>query len=214
MIRRSHRLMSCCLVLVALVGLPAVCHADSIMFNLTSDHCSGTCGPKPFGVITVTDLTGGNLKIDISLNNGNTFVNTGFDVSVGFNLSSTITSIAYTSLPDSWSIPDLSAGRQAAGNYHVDGTGYFKYGILWGTQGGAGKGDSGPISFTISASGLTLSSLTTNDFGQYFAVDIYNPTTGNTGPVDASSPVPEPSTLILLGIGISGLGLGALRRKK
>jgi hypothetical protein len=183
------------------VSLPAASHAD--VFLLTSDHCTGGCGTPPFGQVSVTSPSSGMLDFAVTLFNSNKFVNTGFPLTFGFDLSSTPT-ITYSSLISGWSIPDaIPTNKQAAANplYHQDGAGFYEYGVLWGQQGG-GHGTSGPLSFEIAATGLTLASIVQNATGQFFATDIISGTNGNTGNVDASvRGVPGP----IAGAGLPGL---------
>src|SRR5262245_10985028 len=102
-------------VLVAsgsLLGAPAVGHADTLYF--TSDHCTGTCGTGPFAVANVTDLGGGTLHFSIDLLSATKIVDTGFPISVGFNLAGGPT-ITYSNITDSnitadFVIPDVGDG--------------------------------------------------------------------------------------------------------
>ncbi len=216
---------------------PAVQVAPTATFKLTSDHCTpvtggdggGGCGlidhsQSVFGTIVVTDMGRGTLDFHITLDNGNKFVNTGFPLTLGFNLVSNPL-ITFSGLTSGFGAP-ITAGpltTLAAGNYHQDGTGFFEYGVLWGTQGG-GHGTAGPLNFDINATGLTLASLEKNGFGQFFAVDIISGTTGATGNVDASSvfsctgpqcgDIPEPASLALLAIGLFALYAVGRRRRR
>ena len=193
---------------------------DIAGFDLTSDHCTGGCGPQSpsFGRIIVTDLVGDALGFNITLNNGNQFVQTGLDLTLAFNLTANPT-ITYSTLSAGFTIPGGTSPLQSAGTYHMNGTGDFDYGVVWG--GGPGGGNADPnnvLSFTISGTGLTLASLEQNALGQFFAADILSGTTGLTGAVDASdrlppTSIPEPETYAMM---LAGLGLMAFvaRRRK
>ena len=200
---------------VTMVALPtlAPAAATTATYTLTSDHCTNNCGPQSsFGSILVTDLGGGSLSFSVSLLNGNQFINTGFPLTLAFDLNGD-PSITYSGLTSGFSIPDATGSTQTAGTYHMDGTGDFEYGVLVTAQGGPGV-ISGPLSFTISGSGLSLSSIQLNANNNYFAVDILSGTTGNTGLVDSSmAPVPEPETYGMLLAGLGLMGFIARRRR-
>ena len=59
-------------VVAATAAFPSASHA--IVFDLTSDHCTGGCGTAPFGTVSVTQV-GANVDITVDLANGppNTF---------------------------------------------------------------------------------------------------------------------------------------------
>jgi hypothetical protein len=196
----------------ALLAVPMA--SEAAIFNLTSDHCTGSGGclgnNASLGTVTVTSPSTGTLIFSISLSvAGSTIVNTGFDASFGFNLVGN-PSITYSGLTAGFTIP--GGNPQSAGSLHMDGTGFFEYGVLWGTQGG-GAGTPGPLNFTVTGSGLTLGSLEQNASAQFFSLDVFSGATGNTGAVDASIcttncgdiRVPEPGPLALLAIGMFAL---------
>jgi hypothetical protein len=127
----------------------------------TSDHCTGSCltgQPNSGGSMTVTDNGAGTLSFNIQLFNGNQFINTGFDASLAFNLSDDplITSITYSGINPAanYTLPNSVGNVQTAGNLHVDGTGFFQFGLE-----GIGSGGSDPLGsslvFSITAPGWT-----------------------------------------------------------
>lgn len=209
-------------VAVAVLGILATSPAKatpitSETFQFTSDHCTGGCltGQTSGGTVAVTDLGGGALQFLVSLANGNQFINAGFDAGFGFNLAGSPT-IAYSGINPSANFTIPGGSPQSAGSLHMDGTGFFEYG-LEGVGNGGSQPDGSSLSFDISASGLTLSSLMQNAGGQFFAADILSGTTGNTGGIDVSNggiPTPEPASIAILGAALAGLGLFGRSRRK
>jgi hypothetical protein len=197
------------LVVFALWGASAA-HAQTV-FQLTTDNCTGLCGPQTsFGTVTLTQDGSTSVLVDVSLLNGNRFVNTGlyaftFDVAGTATITGLTGVVAFTADP-------------ANGSYHQDGFGDFPYAIECT---GCGSGGSSPfggstLSFVVTESGLTPASFISNG-SAFFTADILSGTTGKTGPVGAPgpgtpSPTPEPGTLLLFGSGLLFLAPVVRRR--
>src|SRR5262249_49113321 len=221
---RAVQPLSCALLLAAAFAMPTVSHAVTLpseTLYFTSDHCSAGCGPSPYAQAIVTDLGGGTLEFNVSLINATSMINSGFPVTFAFNLSGGPT-ITYSNLTSGFGIPNVLAGNtQVAGPgfpttsgndpYHVDGTGYFMYGVLWGTQGG-GAGFTGTLTFDVTAAGLTLASLVQNTTNQFMTLDVL--ANGATGPVDASFIAPLPPAALLFGSALVGMGILGGRRRR
>jgi hypothetical protein len=206
------------LLLLTVCALPA--SANTVQYLLTSDHCSnGGClsGQGSAGTITVTDVSGG-VTVDVTLNSNFGFINGGFDAVFGFNLLNT-PSITYSGVNSGWVVvggnPQSASTANNGNGLHMDGTGYFQYGLDCPVA-ACGHGASNPyylpLDFTITGTGLTTASFTTNAIGEYFAVDIIGPN-GNTGGVDASvQGVPDGGITVML-LGGALVGLATLRRR-
>jgi hypothetical protein len=198
-----------------LLGMTTVAsHAATETFSLTSDHCGGGCltGQTSAGTITITDAGTNTVLVTVALVNGNQFVSTGFDTDFGFNLTGTPT-ITFSNVTTGFA---PNANPETAGSLHMDGTGFFQYGVQCTGCGPGGSSPlSGPLSFDITGAGLSVLSLIQNASGQFFAVDLMSGTTGNTGAVDASvlSPVPLPPAALLFGTALVGLGVLGRRRR-
>ena len=200
-------------VLVAAVPMAA----SATVYSLNQGLCTGGCGTSPFGTVTVQSAGMDTISIDVTLLNGNKFVNTGAGTALLFDLigNPTITISSLTS--------GFSAGQTAHGAalIHADGSGHWEYSIDCSLCGSGGSGPQpGPLDFDVTAPGLTPSSFVANDNGFFFASDIIG-TNGNTGDVVSSGvctlncgtdTVPEPGSLMMLGL--AALGLALIHRRR
>jgi hypothetical protein len=108
----------------------------------------------------------------------------------------------------------------ATGAFNGDGTGNFTFGITCteatgGATCGQGAANALPIGTTLTfhVANATIADLTqSNNLGNIFVADILSGTTGNTGPVDVTAPIPLPPAALLFGTAL--VGMTFLRRRK
>jgi hypothetical protein len=178
--------------------------ADSFVYTLNIDHCTGGCGASPFGTITVKDVAANQVSMVLNMQ-PNMFVQTGQPGStIAFNLNPNVNNLTLTSS----TLPGWSLDSPSAGSLHFDGFGDFEYSLncCFGQNGGA-NAQVGLNTVVLTGTGLTAASFQQLSSGGspsvYFAVDILSASTGNTGPVGTSTPpssaVPEPGSIVLLG---------------
>lgn len=198
------RFMSWAAAIVAALGLmaaaPSGARADTTFTLVTA----GSLPAGTYGTVSVSSIDANTLDISVTLSGTNHFATTGtgggIEASFAFSLAGFGT-IAFSSLPAIWSALSTSAG-----SVHMDGGGFFQYGVLFSN---GGNTDGSTLDFHISATNLGLN---TNNVTRV-AADICtaapnannncpNPPFGLTGVVvGTTAPVPAP----LVGAGLPGL---------
>src|SRR5262249_27660196 len=163
--------------------------SHALEFNLTSDHCTGGCGPAGtiFGTVTLTQ-NGTTVDVTVHLNSGFAFANTGAADNQAFKFNAV--GVVVGDITVNQNAPKPLAAD--AGAFNGDGTGNFGFGIVCGTCGG-GLSDAFTSDIIFHVANATIADLTVpNNFGNVFVADIGNTATGLTGPIDASTPNPVP----------------------
>jgi hypothetical protein len=175
------------------------------IYNLTSDHCTGGCGTPPFGSVTL-DQNGSDVDVTVHLNSPNYFIKTASADLMAFKFNATDIVLGDITVDQTVALQTLAA---QTGTFNADGTGTFAFGIECSTCSN-GSSDKFNDDIVFHVANATIADLTVmNDLGNVFVVDMLSDSslggTGNTGPVDATTPVPEPGTGLLLGLGLLAL---------
>jgi len=208
-------------VAVAILGMALVATAtpaQAVTFDLTSCHVSGgDCGGQTsFGTVTLTQ-NGASVDFVVSLAGGNRFVQTGSADQQLFKFNGAASAGNIINEATANPLNAVPGGLQGfAGAFNQPVTGNFGFGIACATD--PCNGGSTPVftGLTFTVTNATIAQLTVpNNLNNLFVADVLIASNGQTGPVDVTGPgvVPEPTTLLMVGTALVGLGAGWRRRQ-
>jgi len=208
---------------LASAALIAPASAGVVVYNFDQDNCSSGCGLSNYGSVTLTDISGGGVNVNVALLGGSGLIDTGAmsGHTMAFALAGT-PSIAVSGLPSLWTLVGPTVFTPNGG------FGTFNFYLNCNTACGPSNPWTSGLNFDITTSSITTASFIDGGtvLDTYFVADISNPNGGNalTGRIGASyhghgeitelsiTEVPEPLTLSLFGAGVAGAA--ALRRRK
>lgn len=204
------------------MAIAAQAHADVLTIKLDQYASAVDLTPgQNLATMTITDLSGGGVSVDVALDQAKYFASTGGGhITLAFNLYATIAAsdITYASASSTFTFETGVASVPGGPSGHFGG---FTYG-LQGNWSGTSNHYAGPIDFSIA--GVSVADFFQNSPGGYWAVvDVLGPKgTGDVGGAAAIflsrtggvEPIPEPSTWAMLVVGFGGLAYAGLRRAK
>src|SRR5262245_60953836 len=155
------------LPVVAAITTGGATTASAITFNLTSDHCTGSCGTPPFGTVDVTQVgTGVHIVVDLANGPPNAvgWAQTGAADFQLFKFNATGVALGDISVVQTFAGQTLQANT---GAFNGDGTGNFIFGISCATCGNGNLGITSNVDFTIA--NATIAEVTVpNNLGNIF----------------------------------------------
>jgi len=206
---------------LGLLGLVIAFHAPTakadLIFNL--DNGGTCCTGGPFATVTLHQVNSTTIQVTETMLGGDVFAGTPPPAqSLAFNVDKSFTYVANS----------LTTGFTTGTSASESPFGTFPFFVDCTDNTVCGNGTSpptftGPLTFEITnAGGLAFTDFITNAGGFYFASDIGQPKAGggfNTGSVGTStpgtptSPVPEPSSVVLM-ITVAGAALQFSRKRR
>jgi hypothetical protein len=207
--------------LALVLGLASTSASADTIFSLSVEGCSSGCNVLPAGSVNLHQNGTNDVTVTVMLDPAYSFrqANDPNHWSFVFNLANTISGVTASNINGF----GQTFSFLGAGSYNDSPYGAFGYAFdcTTCTAGGNAGTTTQKLSFDLMALGLTESSFVSNG-NLFFGADVVGLTqaagiglTGNVGAPGPNPPppaVPEPSSLMLFGTGVTALG-GLLRRR-